>query len=120
LLHNCDPNPPPDRAQWCVDQAMTPKPDVQATFSPAARVSCRKPTASSSRARLSEPASLALRPPAVTMPIRLDLASESSPATRTVVGTEPSTLPEASVPAKLVLRAFSTLDWGSFAAISAA
>ena len=42
-----------------VGQATTPKPPVQETFSPAARVSCRKPTASSSRARVSEPASMA-------------------------------------------------------------
>ena len=34
-------------------QAATPKPPVQETFSLAARVSCRKPRASSSRARLS-------------------------------------------------------------------
>ena len=40
-------------------QAATPKPPVQETFSSTASVSCRKPSASSSRARLSEPASTA-------------------------------------------------------------
>ena len=36
-----------------------PKPPVQETFSLAARVICRKPMASSSRARRSDPASMA-------------------------------------------------------------
>ena len=68
---------------------------------------------------LSEPASIAFRPPEVMTPARVDLASASSPAIRTVVVSGP-TVPAARVPAKVVLKALSTRDCGSAAAISAA
>jgi hypothetical protein len=74
--------------------------------------------ASSSRARVSGPASIAFRPPEAITPARVDLASASSPAIRTVVGSEP-TLPAARVAAKVVLKAFSTRDAGRASAISA-
>ena len=62
---------------------------------------------------------MALRPPEVTTPARVDLASASSPAISTVVVSGP-TVPAASVAAKVVLKALSTRDCGSAAAISAA
>ena len=62
---------------------------------------------------------MALRPPEVTTPARVDLASASSPAISTVVVSGP-TVPAARVPAKVVLNALSTRDCGSAAAISAA
>ena len=92
-------------------QATTPKPPVQETFSLAARVICRKPRLSSSRARFRAPASIAFRPPEVTTPARVDLASASSPAMSTVVVSGP-TVPAASVPAKVVLNAFRTSRLG--------
>ena len=58
---------------------------IQETFSPTAREICWKPIASSSRARRREPASIALRPAAVTTPASWALASASSPAISTVV-----------------------------------
>ena len=67
--------------------------------------------ASSSRARLSDPASMAFRPPEVTIPARVALASASSPAIRTVVVSGP-TVPAARVPAKVVLKAFRTVESG--------
>src|SRR5690606_22685505 len=104
---------------WTGGQATRPKPPVQETFSLAARVSCRKPTASSSRARFSAPASMTFNPPEAKMSASVALASASSPAIRTVVVSGP-TVPAARVPAKVVLNALSTLDCGSAAAISAA
>ena len=53
------------------------------------------------------------------MPARVDLASASSPAIRTVVVSGP-TVPAARVPAKVVLKALSTRESGRAAAISAA
>src|SRR5690606_34859541 len=85
----------------------TAKPASQPIFSPAASVNCRKPTPSSSRARLSEPASSAFRPPSRTKPITASFAPWSSPATSTVVVALP-TDPVARVAAKFVLKAFTT------------
>src|SRR3954453_2025589 len=101
------------------DQGIRATPPVQEILSPAARVIARKPSASSSRARRSDPASTACWPPAVITSARADLASASSPAISTVVGRSP-TVPDASVAANVVLNALSTRDCGSFAAISAA
>ena len=49
---------------------------------------------------------MALRPPEVMTPARVDFASASSPAIRTVVASSP-TVPAARVPAKVVLKALS-------------
>jgi hypothetical protein len=64
-------------------------------------------------------ASMARRPPAVTIPESSDLASPSSPAISTVVGCPPR-MPDSRLAANVVLNAFSTRDRGSRAAISAA
>ena len=53
-------------------------------------------------------------------PARVDLASASSPAISTVVGSKVPTVPAARVPAKVVLNAFRTREFGRAAAISAA
>ena len=98
---------------------MTAIPPVQVIFELEASVSCRKPRASSSWARFSEPASIAFTPPAMMRSTTVFLEASSSPATSTVVSALPSFLVD-SVAARLVLNAFSTVDAGSSAASWAA
>src|SRR5512132_786243 len=67
----------------------------------------RKPSCSSCWARLSGPTSMGRSPPSAASCDTLSLAASSSPATRTS-SCWPVTSPAASVPAKLVLQAFTT------------
>lgn len=96
----------------------TAKPLVQEICPAAARPICSRAVASSSRARERAPASRTRRPPTVTVAEKVSLAAASSPATSTVVGSEPLAF-AASVAAKLTLNALRTWASGSSAASSA-
>lgn len=77
------------------------KPPVQLITSLAANVICKKPVASSSRARFKLPASTTASGLPLKASIIFSFESLSSPARRTVVFTPGATSPLSSVAAKL-------------------
>src|SRR5262249_15420405 len=83
------------------------------------KVMCRNWKPSSSRARLSGPASIGRRPPEAAMRDTACLASASSPAMNTSSGAPPA-WPATSVPANVVLKALTTRAPGAAAAICSA
>src|SRR4029450_2651660 len=102
-----------------VGQRTTAKPPVLGSSPATISRICRKPIASSSRARSIGPASMASKPPALTAEMSADFASASSPATKTVVATGPTCF-WLRVAARVVLNALIPREDGSAAASSAA